>query len=733
LNFLNPLLLAGLAAAALPVIIHLINRRRAVRRRFPALDFLIKSQRRLARSLKIRQWLLLALRIAALVLIPLAMARPFLMSDAGSAEAERLPAGVVFVVDDSSSMNYGDGAVWEAAVDKIQTRMDELRPWDKAALVYASKAPASASALSDDSLTALTDDIGEIRTALSEHRPTPRATDLTSALRTAAEILADADLPQKRIVLVTDRQKSGLNTDALPEGGFAAAIEVLDVRPENVRPNLAVTGASYSQRSGGKRPEFAIVGEVRNYGDADLKGVQVQLEIDGKVVGSGLLDIPAHKTATKEFVHRFDGRTGLHQGVVKIAPGADDHSVDNVYHLPIHLQEKVRVLLVNGDPRSVAYQDELYYFERALNPSRSSKSSILTEQIGVDGLASREKLEEFDVIALANVEKLPRLVVARIEAFVKAGGGLLMVAGSNVRPDTWNATFGELLPKPVRSVKVLARRDEPDAPLRVVRFGATDATHPVFKVFELPGGESLQRVPVYSYLLLEPSAAGDARILASYSDGGPALIERRIGEGRSVLLTTTVDRDWTDFPIRVPFLVVMRRLVHHLGKRAAGGSQSTHLIGQRVEFADIDAGDRAQLEVRDPEGRRILLTPSSAQPGAPSGFVPLQLGAYQVVSVPELGGDPKPMPALAFAVNAESEESDLTPLSGDELSVLLTGAPEGDSAGLAQRPTRRVGLWSMLLFLVTLILLGETILGTRRSVLMRLGRLLIGRSATPQA
>ncbi len=733
MNFLNPLLLAGLAAAALPVIIHLINRRRAVRRRFPALDFLIRSQRRLARSLKIRQWLLLALRIAALVLIPLAMARPFLMSDAGSAEAERLPAGVVFVVDDSSSMSYGDGAVWDAAVDEIQARMDELRPWDKAALVYASKAPAQASAVDDDSLNTLTDDIGELRSALDDHRPTPRATDLTGALRTAAEILADADLPQKRIILVTDRQKSGLNTDALPEGGFGAAIEVLDVRPKTVAPNLAVTGATYSQRSSGKRPEFGVVGELHNYGDVDVKGVQVQLEIDGTIVGSGLIDIPARKTVTKEFVHRFDGRNGLHRAAVRIAAGSDEHSVDNAYFLPIHLQEKIRVLLVNGDPRSVAYQDELYYFERALNPSRSSKSAILTEQVGVDGLAAQEKLDGYDVIALANVEKLPRLVVARIQAFVGAGGGLLMIAGNNVKADTWNSNFGDLLPKPIRSVKLLARRDEPDAPLRVVRFGATDATHPVFKVFELPGGESLQRVPVYSYLLLEPSAAADSRILASYSDGGPALIERRIGEGRSVLLTTTVDRDWTDFPIRVPFLVVMRRLVHYLGRRSAGGTQSTHLIGQRVEFADIDAGDRAQLEVRDPEGRRILLTPTSAEAGAPLGFVPLEAGAYSVVSVPEAGGEPQPLPSLAFAVNPEAIESDLTALSGDELSVLLTGAPAGDSAGLAQRPTRRVGLWSMLLFLVTLILLGETILGTRRSVLMRLGRLLIGRSASPQA
>lgn len=731
MDFLNPLLLAGLAAAALPIVVHLINRRRAVRRRFPALEFLIRSQRRLARSLKIRQWLLLALRILALILIPLAMARPFLMSDAGVAEAERLPAGVVFVVDDSASMSYGDGTVWAAAVEAIQGRIDELRPWDKAALVYASKAPSAASAVDDQSLTALTDDIGEIRSAVEDHTPRPYATDLTAGLRTAAEILADADLPQKRIILVTDRQKSGLNTDALPEGGFDAVIEILDVRPESVGPNLAVQGASYSQRSGGKRPEFAVIGEVHNYSDTDAKGVQVELVIDGKTVGSGLMDIPARKTASKEFVHRFDGRTGLHNAELRLAAGSDDHTIDNVYYLPIHLQEKIRVLLVNGDPRSVPYQDELYYLERALNPSRSSKSSILTEQVGVDGLNAQERLEDYDVVVLANVEKLPRVVVARLETFAKGGGGVLLVGGNNVKPDTWNATFGELLPKPIRSIKQLARRDDPDAPLRIVRFGTTDTAHPVFKVFDLPGGESLQRVPVYSYLLLEPTAPGESRILASYSDGGPALLERRIGDGRSVLLTTTVDRDWTDFPIRVSFLVAMRRLVHYLGRRSAGGTKSAHTVGQRVEFSDVDLGERVQLEVRDPEDRRILLAPTSAEAGAAVGFVPTRAGAYSVVAVSEAGGEPQPLPALAFAVNPEAVESDLSPLSQEEISVVLTGAAPGEGGGVAKRPTRRVGLWSMLLFFVTMVLLGETILGTRRSVLVRLGRLLIGRSTTP--
>jgi hypothetical protein len=722
MDFLNPLLLAGMAAAALPVIVHLINRRRAVRRPFPALEFLIRSQKRKAKSIKIRQWLLLALRIAALTLIPLAMARPFLMSDAGTAESERLPEGVVFVLDDSASMGRGNGAVWAAAVEKLGDRIDELRPWDKAALVFASRG-----ANDDHAVTLLTDNLAEVRDAVQEHRPSTRSTDLAAGLRKAAEILADADLPRKRIVLVTDRQKSGLDDTALPKGGFRAQVEVLDVRPEGNRPNLSVVGASYAQRSGGKRPEFTILCDLHNYGEEDVAGVQVELVIDGETVGTGLVDLPAGSSANKEFVHRFDGRKGLYRVAVQLAAGSDDFAADNVFYLPVHLQEKIRVLLVNGDPRSVPYQDELYYLERALNPSRTSKSSIITEQVGAEGLTSKEKLDDYDVVVLANVDKVAAPVAARLRRFANKGGGVLFVAGNNVKPEVWNATFAELLPKPIRSVKELARRNDPDAALRVVRFGAVDTNHPVFKVFDLPGGESLQRVPVYSYLLLEPTAPEASRVIASYSDGAPALLERSIGDGRAALLTTTVDRDWTDFPIRVSFLIVMRRLVHYLGQRAAGGSESTHTVGERVPFTGLDVGQRNRLEVRDPGGNRILLTPDGSGAGSDLALIPDLLGQYQVIAVPEAGGDGRPLPALAFAVNADPVESDLTPLSMEELSVLLTGHEPGAAEGLAERPTRRVGLWSWLLFFVVMVLLSETILGTRRSLLLRLGRLLIGR------
>lgn len=738
MNFLNPLFLAGLAAALLPVIIHLINRRKALRRPFPALDFLVKSQKKLARSLKVRQWLLLAARIAALTLLPLAMARPYLMGEGEDAQSERLPQAVVFVVDDSASMSWGDGEAWRRAQQAVAERVGELRPWDKAALVFASRQPEGSKGGEDGSIPALTDSMGDITQALDEHKPSQRATDLIGGLRAGWEILSGVEVPRERIILVTDRQRAGLDPREVPPEGFGVPIEVLDVRADagDDAPNLAVVDATYLQKAAGPKPEFEIEAIVQNFGAQDAKGVELRLSLDGEQLGSALLDVPAGKTARKTFSHRFE-RKGLHRADLTLAPGTDKLAADDTFHLPIHLAQKVRVLLVNGDPRLVAYQDETFYLDRALNPGSESASAILTESVAVEGLAS-VKLEDFDVVMLLNVEKVPVATVGALRRFVEAGGGLLFTAGDKVEPDAYNALFGDLLPKPVRTYKRLTTRDDPDAPVKVARFGQLDHTHPIFKVFHLPGGERIQSVPVYGYVLLEPTPDAASRIIASWSDGAPALVEKRVGEGRTAFFTTTVDRDWTDFPIRTAFLPVTRRLAQHLARRGTSEGDQRWVVGQPVT-PDLPEGEEDRYELQGPTGQRIVLAADSTQAQAPKRFVPTVAGHYQVSKASaDPNAPPVPVEELAFAVNLDRAESDLSPISKEELGGMLAGQgadgqPRQDANGspLVERPEKRVGVWSILLFGVTLLLLFETILGTRRSVLLRLWRLLTRQPTEP--
>lgn len=731
MNFLNPLLLLGMLAASLPIIIHLINRRRAVRRPFPAMEFLLRSQKKLARRLKVRQFLLLLMRVMALLLLPLAMARPYFLSDDGETDADRVPTGVVFVVDDSASMGYGDGERWARTQELVEARLDRLRPWDRVGLVFGGAWPGGEPLGESEAILELTDDPGAIGDVLARRAPSQRATDLMSGLRSASEALANADMSQKQIVLVSDLQKKGSELDELPAGGFGAPVSVIDVSQGEAAPNLAIVDAEYEQQTAGSRPEFVISATVQNFGEADVTGVEVRLAIEGQQIAAGLVDVPAGKSATKNFTHTFNTK-GLHRAKLSLAPGADKHAVDNEYYLPVQLAQKVRVLMVNGDPRSVPYQDELFYLERALRPSARSASVILSEVTGVDGLASHP-FKDFDVVVLANVEKIPRTSVVQLGEFVEQGGGLLFIAGPNMRPESANSLYGELLPKPLRSVKRLASREDPDAPVKIVRFGTVDRTHPIFRVFDLPGGETVHAVPVFSYMLLEPTPTDDSKVLMSYGDGSPALLEKSLGEGRVALMTTTIDRDWTDFPIRTAYLPLMRRLMQYLARRSTSGHATNHAVGARVRL-EVQPQDRGRVEVRDPEDERIVLTPESTDEGAPLTFVARKAGHYKVVVAPDLpGGELRELEELAFSVNVDPDEADLSAVSMDEFLAALSGeGGEGEGGGaqaaVLDTPEKRVGIWSILLFLVTLVLLGETVLGTRRSVLVRLWRRLTGQT-----
>ena len=111
MNFLQPLFLAGLLAAALPLLVHLFNRRKAVRRPFPAMAYLLESNKRTARSVKVRQWVLMALRVLAIAMLALALSKPFFLSEQGVTAGERMPTAVVVVVDTSASM--GAKGWWE--------------------------------------------------------------------------------------------------------------------------------------------------------------------------------------------------------------------------------------------------------------------------------------------------------------------------------------------------------------------------------------------------------------------------------------------------------------------------------------------------------------------------------------------------------------------------------------------------------------------------------------------
>lgn len=709
MSFVEPIFLFGLLAAALPVVVHLINRRKAVRVDFPALAFLLQSNRREARGIKVRQWLLMALRILVVALLAFSIAKPFVRSSAGFTASERLPTATVFVVDTSLSMAQGDW--WERATDDFRARVAKLRPWDEVALV--TTAPGA-----PRPVPRLTGTHRDLESAFDDLAPGDHGTHLVDALLAAGEVLGTSELPNRRIVVLSDLAEGTFPVQLQPEAPVEFPVEFVELRDEATPPNFSIESVDFEQEGSAQEPVWRIDAIVHNHSDA-AKKVEIRLEIDGKDVAGGLVDVAAGRTAKHTFRHRIDG-SGLREGIVRLVD-ADELGADDRRHFVIQLRDTIRTLLVNGEPSSIPFRDEMFFLERALNPRTDTSSNIVPELTTREGLEAAD-LSEYDVVVLGNVAKITPVAVRKLEEFVQGGGGLMLAMGDQVDPVAYNQALGNLLPKPLRSLKQLARRDDPDAPIKVTRVGPPRRQHPVFRVFQLPGGSSLQEVSVFSYMLLEPSPPEQSELVLSFEDNAPALLERKVGRGHVLLFTTSVDDEWTDLPFQPAFLPLMRRAVQYLARRATSSGAARYVAGEEVRL-DVTGFVQRRAVVSGPDGLRAVLEPQDGT----VAFTPMRAGVYRVYA----DDDAEPsnlVEALTFAANSDPRESNLAMLRADVLGRWVTDeAQEAGEAAAAIEAEKRVNLWPFFLFCVTLFLLAETVLGTRRSVLARLWRIVLRR------
>ena len=419
MSFVEPLFLFGLLAAALPVVVHLINRRKAVRRDFPALKFLMQSNRRESRGIKVRQWLLMALRILVVALLAFALAKPFVLSSAGVTASERLPTATVFVLDDSFSMQHGDW--WERAMAALEKRQDRLRPWDEVALV--TTGPGAPRLVGR-----LTGNHSELEDAVDALPPGAHATHLTDALLAASDILEASELPNRKIVVISDLARGGFDTAAQPGEPIPHEVELVSIRDEAEVPNLAVESVAYEQEGSTRDPVWRVEAMVRNFAD-EARKVEIRLTIDGAVVAGGLVDVPANESVKHIFRHKFEG-SGVREGAVELID-SDGLSIDDRRIFVVRLRDAIRTLLVNGEPSSVPFHDEMFFLERALNPRMDTVSNVVPDLTTRDGLETAE-LSSYDVVVLANVSKLTPVTARKLQTFVEKGGGLMIAMGDQV-------------------------------------------------------------------------------------------------------------------------------------------------------------------------------------------------------------------------------------------------------------------------------------------------------------
>jgi hypothetical protein len=365
--------------------------------------------------------------------------------------------------------------------------------------------------------------------------------------------------------------------------------------------------------------------------------------------------------------------------VVSVPP--DVLTADNQRYLAVEVASATRVLLVNGSPSPVRHRDELFYLELALNTPGAGGRLFRTRQMLASELP-RARFEGLDVVVLCNVARVPDRPAAALAAFVRRGGGLLVGLGDTTQVKQLNRSLKGLLPQPLRG-PVSAGAPGSDAP--ALRIGRANINHPLLSsIWSEKTGGGLRSARFRRVFRLVPVPHASRDVVLWYDDGSPALVEARHGEGLVLLFTSTLDRDWTDLPIRPGYLPLMQQMVRYLGRSPLDRPGQSIEVGQTVTVA-VPAGTRL-LRLRDPGGAPLQWTAAQLR-GKQTVEVRARRPGFHAFTAVGADGAVRALKRESFAANVDPRESDLHPRKPP--------APGASGPGKALA-LRRVELWHAL-------------------------------------
>ena len=674
MSFLAPAFFLGLLALAVPVLIHLIQRERRKVVPFPSLMFLQRIPYQSVRRRRIRNWLLLLMRVAALALIVLAFARPFFGRGPLAAATAAGAREVVIALDRSASMGYGDE--WPKAQAAARQAIARLGGDDRATLVlFAGNAEENVRATSDRARLTAAVDAATVGAGATRFGP---------ALKLAQSVLARSPLERRETILISDFQKTGWTGAEdvhFPEG---TTLTPVSVAPP-ATANLSVPSVSFARASFSGKERITVTAAITNRGADPVNNLPVTLDVDGEQPQTVPASVAPHASASVAFGPFTLANTNV-RGTVRA--GTDPLPADNAFRFVLTPSRPVSVLVVDDGVRASAS----VYLAKAL--SIGTTPAFQAEIVPV-ARVTPAALTARAVVVLNDVPFPGGGFGAALGTFVERGGGLLAVLGEH---STWPDADAPLL------AGRLGGSIDP-APGTSASIGFVDYSHPALELFKAPRSGGFSGAHVFRYRGLVPAPTD--RVLARFDDGGVAAAERRIGLGHAIAWSTTLDDSWNDLPLQTAFLPLVHQLTRYLARYEEPAAWYT--VGQAVDLAGHLPPGRAEPIVLTPSGRRVAI----GQAEGP-GFIELsEQGFYELRA--SSGGSGRPFTAAA---NLDPAESDLSVVDPQELAAAVTGHAAAEAAALVQPPTReeaehRQAIWWYLLVAAALLLAAETVVSNR--------------------
>ena len=563
--FLNPIMLFAALLALVPLILHLLHRSRYQIETWGAMMFLQESLRIRGRAVRIQQIILLVMRASFFVLLALALARP-VMSPAtgtkaagtpGEGEQQNPPTTHVLILDSSYSLQQGghDANFFDRVRDSALRILDRMPTNDNMLLVLAGQKPRTI-------IRKPSADSDFLRSKIMNLEPGYEKADLVLACQQAFRMLESSTKPKHRIYILIDRQAASWHGPSNPRWQeldrhyrllkIKPAIYVFTHQPVSPPSNTLIRNIYTASPiiDVFRLNRFQV--EIENFGDP--RKVRVDFFAGKKQVGEREVVLqPGVNSVEFDYSFKQPGSTYVSARIPH-----DEIVVDNTYTKAVQVVKQVPVLIIEGQGAEDPFNADAGVVRAALTAASDPGDDVLfvptvRNQADIDKMDSAY-LARFKSILLVNVASLSSLFRARLERFVNQGGGLLIGLGKDISIENYNSMYSGsegMLPAAITTIT-----DRQEIPVRP-SFPAGDPGT-VLTTFDLQRTRVLNDVRVHQYVRVLP--AEGARVLARF-ENHPFLILKRFGKGNVVLWTTSMNADWTNFPVTRDYLPLVQDLV----------------------------------------------------------------------------------------------------------------------------------------------------------------------------
>jgi uncharacterized membrane protein len=575
MGFFNPGLMWFALGGAIPVIIHLLHRQKYKRVRWAAMEFLLAALKKTQRRLRLENLILLLLRILIMIVLALAISRPFLRA---------APLGILedsnthhfIVIDNSYSMAYKKGpkAFVDLAREEADKLLDSLAPRftenDKITVILASAFP--------EVYVVYASKLKAVKEQVAAIRPSHYSSGMYPTFRLLEEQVRKSTNLEKRIHVLTDLQRCGWESvDEIEAKRFgelltklsAAAntkISIFDVSSKaaqrEIADNRGLVGLWAENDVIDTQSFTTFHADLYNWSAASYPTVDVRFLVDGSHVGTQPTPLPANSLMSVTFRYKFH-EPGPH--FIEAVIDSDQLDIDDRRYLAIDAKTSLTAYIVDGKPLSLPDVSDAERFRMIISSTGAAVSGPVTPE-----MFTADDLDKHDFLVLCNVQSLSQDKVTKIEDYVRRGGGLLVTMGDRVDRNAWNEMLfrdGQgVLPGRLAEVGGTPPEIQPRVAYHIKQY---NGRHPGFRTFRNgPGPFSLV---FYQYFRMEKVEPESVLTVLDDPSNSPLFVEKKFGEGKVVLYTSTINGEWEDQMMgKGAFCSIIWSMVPYLASRAPG-------------------------------------------------------------------------------------------------------------------------------------------------------------------